>query len=617
MSNDRALFPSMAHSWSRRRFLKQAAGAGLGAWWSLRDFSERAHAYRVSRPRSDANFNNRPFIVPGERYTLASPDTLDLQARANRAINALTRMAQPDHATRVYTYSFISRRPPVLGQPESFVGKYYEALAMMRLLTGSQVSLLTDQRWRRAFLEWFAESHLVMHGPDLGRILAWMTVAYRVEQDPMWRTLAQDALGFMRNKLTVRDDYGYFAGEDGSMPTGWDATYAGWTLQGLVQVCAVMQLPLAYELAGRLARYLKDHAQVFDDQGRFLARHAADNGSKLHFHHNGNVLVGLAEYADVCRDADHAAFVRQGYAWARSLGSPLVGFFPEYIDDPPGSLDLIDCETCCTADMIQLALRLTACGQGDYWDDVDCYLRNQFAEMQLLDGAWIDPRAAGLPPTPVGANETADQVSQRIEGAFAGWSSANDFIAHEGAPGVSFCCLGNAARALYFVWEQMIQVRQRVLTVHLLLNRPSHWADIHSCLPVEGRAELHIKRACRLRVRLPDWVAAGEAGCTVDGAPHTLTYAGRYVETGQVQAGQTAAITFPIAERTVAATIGRQPYTVVVRGHDVVAIDPAGVWNPFYQRAQQRTAPAQWVERERFIADVYDRHVVCLPAISS
>ena len=70
---------------------------------------------------------------------------------------------------------------------------------------------------------------------------------------------------------------------------------------------------------------------------------------------------------------------------------------------------------------------------------------------------------------------------------------------------------------------------------------------------------------------------------------------------GQVKKGHLVALTFPISERTVKATIGAAPYTMVIKGKDVVAITPSGKWCPFYQRAHYRENRVRWVERERFV----------------
>jgi hypothetical protein len=39
--------------------------------------------------------------------------------------------------------------------------------------------------------------------------------------------------------------------------------------------------------------------------------------------------------------------------------------------------------------MIAVAMRLSEAGVKDYWDDADRWIRNQFAENQLLETEWI------------------------------------------------------------------------------------------------------------------------------------------------------------------------------------------------------------------------------------
>jgi len=48
------------------------------------------------------------------------------------------------------------------------------------------------------------------------------------------------------------------------------------------------------------------------------------------------------------------------------------------------------CETCETADMMLLGLKLTLAGAGEYWEDVDRCLRNQFVENQITRADWPD-----------------------------------------------------------------------------------------------------------------------------------------------------------------------------------------------------------------------------------
>jgi hypothetical protein len=536
--------------------------------------------------------------VRGERYSSRVPDTLDLQPRAELVINAMTNCTDPKNNYAPYDNMDIYRNPPILRATTMISGKYVEAAALLRYLTGSTTNQHVDQSWRSYYLEVF--SGYPWWGIDPGRMLAWLGNNYRIEHNPCWLYLCKQVIERAVQEVVYQDNYCYYPDAQGAMITGWDATYGGWVLQGLTQLYRATQNSEALELAGKLARYLKDHAMIFDREGRFLARHPSDKGLALHFHHNGNVLEGISAYAVAANEREFASFARSSYEWARATGSPLVGFFPEYINDWPDDRPYIDCETCCTADMIQVAMTLSEAQQGDYWDDVDRYVRNQFVEMQLLDGKWIDQMAATLPPTPLEANEDGDRVSERLIGSFASWASANDWYI-EGTPGTTFCCIGNAGRALYYVWEKMIGFTNHALTVHLLLNRASPWADVNSYVPYEGRVDVKMKVACDLEVRIPEWVKPDEVSGLVNDEPRPLAFQGRYALIGYVESGDLVTVTFPIFERTVDTTIGNIPYTLIIKGNDVVSINPPGKWYPFYQRAKYRENQVRWVTRERFV----------------
>ena len=58
----------------------------------------------------------------------------------------------------------------------------------------------------------------------------------------------------------------------------------------------------------------------------------------------------------------------------------------EYLRWPQGN----SVEICEVADMVFLALYLTRAGIGDYWDDVDRWVRNVYAEGQMLDADFLE-----------------------------------------------------------------------------------------------------------------------------------------------------------------------------------------------------------------------------------
>lgn len=536
--------------------------------------------------------------VEGVRYRALVPDTLDLHERAELVLGTMTRCTDATVHRGPYDNMLLNRTPPVMKGVTQLDGKYFEATALLRRLTGNQANREVDQAWRSHFFEVYAE--LPGWGVDPGRLLAWMGDNYAAEGDPCWLAVTADAVGRLDDQTLTIFDYTFMVGDKGQMPTGWDATWGGWTMQGLAELCRTTGDEQTFELAGEVARYLAGPARLFDDQGRFLARHPSEMGPALHFHHNGNAMEGLASYALVAGDREIAALARASYEWARSTGSPLVGFFPEYIEDWPDDRGFIDCETCAVADMIQTAMNLSQAGEGDYWDDVDRYVRNQFIEMQILDAAAITRRAASYPRVEVAADEDAERVAERLVGSFATWASANDWFTMDTA-GTTFCCIGNGARTLYKVWDKMLTFEQGTLTIHLLLNRASAWADVASHVPYTGRVDISVKVGCEIELRIPEWVAPGEMAASVNGISRPVTTKGRYVRIGRVEPGDAVSVTFPISERRVHETIGGTAYALVVKGNDVVDISPGGRWYPFYKRERYRENEAGWVERDRFV----------------
>jgi hypothetical protein len=147
-----------------------------------------------------------------------------------------------------------------------------------------------------------------------------------------------------------------------------------------------------------------------------------------------------------------------------------------------------------------------------------------------------------------------------------------------------------------------------VLSVNLLMNRPSPWADIHSHIPYTGQVDVLVKQDCQLlRMRIPEWVEPGQAACAVNRIGHELGWDGRYALVGTVKAGDKVSLTFAIFERKVKVDIEKVNYLLTIRGNDVVDIFPRGRYWPLYQRAHLRQEVTRWKMVQRFVAekDIY------------
>lgn len=282
--------------------------------------------------------------------------------------------------------------------------------------------------------------------------------------------------------------------------------------------------------------------------------------------------------------------------------------------------------------MIALALKLSVAGVGDYWDDADRWIRNQFSDGQLLRPDWIYHMAEGglvsgktripssamsdstgaIDPSRVDpdsiismstASDTCDHVPERSVGGFAGWPTANDWFTGHGS-GIMGCCTGNATRALYYIWEHMIHYDRGILSINLLMNRPSKWADVNSHIPYTGQVDIAMKRTCKqLRVRIPEWAAPRQMKCRVNGKQHRLTWDKPYAIVGSVKKDDNIIVNFPLVEHKIETNIQSQHYHLITRGNEVVDIFPRGQFCPLYQRDYYRTEQTRWKKTTRFVSD--------------
>ena len=328
------------------------------------------------------------------------------------------------------------------------------------------------------------------------RIISTMTVYYLRDGNPMWKDAIEKMIQRLAAVAVVQDDYAYMPagtvepGADfgpGPMPVGNTAeNYSAWLIQGLAQYYKVTGYKPAIDLAGKLNRYIRFHAQYYepdgtplvgeDERGWFLhlghpkianLRHGG------HGHTHGLGLLNILEYAAAVNDAETLAFVRTGYEWIKANGSSssLTGFFPEMLLP-----DYDVSESCVNADMVAMALKLTDAGAGDYWDDADRWARNHFLESQLTDPAWVHRVGERSPAQPVAPQETSDQVAERCVGAFAGWSTGNDYVVRrpQDINTLQNCCQGNSCRTMYYLWEHILSFADGTLRVNScsIVRRP-------------------------------------------------------------------------------------------------------------------------------------------------
>jgi hypothetical protein len=451
------------------------------------------------------------------------------------------------------------------------------------------------------------------HPQPMGRILKVLAIYYLRDGNPMWKRMMETMVERMDQLAIKKGDYAYFPAymyepnakydpQDPRAAMPMDLTgeeISGRFIRGCALTYRLTGNAKALELAKLLTNYMRYQDNFFGSEGEIP--------KSGHFHGHTNSVLGMVEYAHVSGDKEMLEFCRKSFEWAKSTASnfgPVTGFTPEQAGN-----NFPTCEGCGVGDMLALACNLSAFGAGDYYEDAERWFRNYFSEIQLTQPIMnnLVRRGQTMPPKKLLSNETDDHVAQRNLGAFSGWAGGNEWwVGYEKTDNLLMhCCTSNCTRALFFLWNRIVKFNDGQLKVNMLLNRASPWADVYSFIPYQGRVEIKIKLPCSgVLVHAPEWIPTGSSDIkiNVDNEPRSFTWEGRYLSLGKVNSNQRIALTCPISEKTVTEKMGRDTYTLLVRGNTVVAIDPPGQLCPLFQREYLRDDNPRWRKVHRFVA---------------
>ena len=579
--------------------------------------------------------------MPQTRYVDSVPDTLDLAERASLAINGLTGAVDRDRAYEIYFIVRFCTNPPHMyhdttGWPTNNP-KFAESLPMMRLMSGSEQNTDDERRMIESMVRAIGEDGLyyavanpdrtwhegvghvyfdkagdvVRRGEDFanvagnGRMVLAMMAWHERDGDAVWLDRTAKLIGTLTDIAVDRGDYAYYPdpgiGEAFSYPaSGWPHTEEPQVEQmgaeGSMFAChgtairAISRWAVdsgdgkALECARKLVSFVmqprfwgvptSEDPDVGADIGQFVG----------HRHGHTLTLRALLEYAIAANDATIKRFVRDSYEYTRSLGIARIGLFGE---------------ACTTADMIALAIKLTDSGVGDYWEDVDQYVRNMLIEYQVVDGQLLAAVSEASPPHATMTPHATDvRVIERTLGNFAGDYGNPTKLTNTW---VMQCCTGNGSQALYYAWDGALRHSNGIVNVNLLLNRASPWVDVHSYLPYEGKVVVRNKTARTLFIRLPRWVdrAAMRIERRDDGPP-AYWLAGRLGLDGLTY-GETVTLRFPTVQTQERCKYGDDVYRCAFKGNTMVDVSPRddAVGYPIFMRSHLlgETAPMVQVRR--------------------
>ncbi len=413
----------------------------------------------------------------GQYYEATVPDTLDLAEWARLAVHGLTSILDPAMNFAPWGhFAFDSATPALLdrsGGPPNW-GKITEAMLRTHRMCGSTEGLDNELRSFRGMLDYLTPDTInrVATCP-ISRAMIALTWLYQFNPRPALRNLITSYAEAHQSAAKNKGDYSYYNESEayGLIGYGDHPHEDGTAIRALAFWGTTAGDAPCLSLAGRLTRGLmlpawwapevEPKAVVAPDRAHFYG----------HMHSYLCGLMGLAWYADAARDARVMEFVRSGYEYERIFGLARVGLFGE---------------GCTSGDMTQVAIRLSEAGAGDYWDDVDSYVRNHLTEIQLTDAAELQRVTSNMNGT-FAKNYAEDDrdytdVTSRIVGAVTDDSSHLTKVPQVSAVS-TICGPGNVTSAVCYAWDAIVRCTDGHARVQLLLNRASPWLDIDSYLP--------------------------------------------------------------------------------------------------------------------------------------
>jgi hypothetical protein len=113
----------------------------------------------------------KPSDYAGSRYEDLVPDTLDIQERAQLAVNGPTGPTDPSMNHRLYFYVSFTAHPPSMSHTASDIcqTKFMEALPLMRTIIGSDLHDDVDVDWMSTALSSIGPDGLV-YWPSLSAV---------------------------------------------------------------------------------------------------------------------------------------------------------------------------------------------------------------------------------------------------------------------------------------------------------------------------------------------------------------------------------------------------------------------------------------------------------------
>ncbi len=570
----------------------------------------------------------REMLKPaGVSYQALVPDTLDLAERATLAVHGLTAFLDESNNYAPWGHYAVDNVNPALvdraGGPPNW-GKIVEATVKMRAMCGSAEGLDEQLASARGMIDYLPPSTVpgssyVPHARAM-LSLAWIYKLSPIPAPALRDLLAEYGEGFEAGAINTPDGLAHLIEwpaelENSGTPLYSMHPFVEGTSARALAIWGMMDNDASIiDLAHKIMRALMIDARFWEPEAGpkavFTADRAHFNG---HMHAYVSGMMGMIYAAAATHDAQLMEFVRNAYEYQRNFGLARVGLFGE---------------GCTVGDMTQTAIMLSETGVGDYWEDVDSYVRNHLTEIQLIDEPFLQQCLRNMDGTFANNYDPSDRDTTNALHRIIG-TCPDDATHLTKIPQISavstICGPGNVTCGAYLAWESIVRCApDGHAIVNLLLNRASPWLDVDSYLPYEGKVVIHNKTATMLSVRIPRWVDKSAVRVAVNGQGADPAWLAQYLTLGSIAAGDVVTITFPVPTTTEEYTLKWRTdqfwsevsnpgsgwtspnpihYTMTFKGNTMVDVTPRDTTSkgiPLYRRDAERdgdAAPMRTVTR--------------------
>ncbi len=505
-------------------------------------------------------------------------ETLALEAFAKRSFNYYTAMVD-NQGIPYFNIFWTNPAEAAHDWPDSgdVTARQLQAVIMARHMTG--VALPIEKVWRQKILAQLNPQTGLIHRPnthysqgdegvsvigDQALTLYALVTAYLDNGDADLSKAIQKMLEGLRRQYE-------------NSTKAVSALTHGFIIKSLMICGRLMHTDLALELAQTLVK------KVFADPQIFPPANTFPRGA--HMHTYLRTLVGAADFAVYMNDSNLLNRVASLYRHVKSL-TTRFGFLPEVMERQG---DIISCETCTIMDYLGLTVTLANHGYSEYWGEVERTVRNHLIESQVHEASWLKSDASKSDTEQFSFRD----VDKRMAGGYAGWSSPNHILAAcetlpwggpelRGKPrAFQNCCGGSGTHVFFIAWKNAARFVNGTLSVNLHLDKLLPQAEIRCFQPYQGLLTIHLKKACTVKIRIPEFVKSGEIQVASEAVTGTQKVSESFLDLGPCHAGETIRVTYPLPVFQEEISVGnpgfrQYRYRVTWKGDTVVKMESLG-----------------------------------------